>query len=73
MPTDGSIDKVNVIYIKWNNIQPEKRSSATCKDAPGGHYAECTKPGTRGHSHEVLQIVKITKMERKNNGGYQKL
>ena len=25
------------------------------------------------HSHEVLQIVKITKMERKNNGGYQKL
>ena len=25
------------------------------------------------HSHEVLQTVKITKMERKNNGGYQKL
>ena len=43
MPTEGSIDKVNVIYIKWNIIQPEKGSSATHKDAPRGHYAECTK------------------------------
>lgn len=50
MPTDGSIDKVNVIYTKWNNIQPEKGSSATWNDAPGGHYAERTNPGTRGQT-----------------------